>query len=119
MNKFIEQQLKKCRANLPDWNCTTTKLVIPMNGSKVSEQKDLVVGNRYKIKLANYIVNEPPNFTLSANWNKGTKPPEVEMIISITKIMGKMVQVSGMGVNLNFKWSGWLPKKGIIEYTEI
>ena len=109
MNKFIKEQLNKCVIKLPEWNDDTTELIISFkNNTKVVD----LYGNLFNIKIENYIINEPANFTLSSNWNGGTKPPEHEMKITIVEKRGKMYKVSGEGTTTNIHWEGWLPEKG-------
>lgn len=107
MNKFIKQQLNKCKTLLPDWDDSTTELVISNNTKSISTQP----GNLHII-IQNYIINEPDNFTLSSNWNNGTTPPEPEMVVDIINIIGKMHKVKGFGITTNKSWEGWLPQKG-------
>ena len=109
MNKFIKQQLKKCRTTLPDWDDDTTQMIVSNRG--VTSNKVAKSGNLH-IFIENYIINEPVNFTLSSNWNGGTKPPENEMIVDIINQTGKMYKVSGFGMTTNQSWTGWLPGKG-------
>ena len=108
MNKIVQEQLSKCKTPLPNWNNSTTEMVVGVN----SPTTVLSVGSKLKIKIANYIINEPPNFTLSTNWNCGTVPPETVMEVSVIDTLGKMVRVDGVGVTTNKTWSGWLPRKG-------
>ena len=108
MNKFVKEQLSKCNTVLPEWDDNTTKLVI--TGKKESVNKDHF--DSIHIHIENYIINEPSNFTLSSNWNGGTKPPENDMIVTIVQQMGKMYKVSGIGKSTNIHWEGWLPQKG-------
>lgn len=107
MNKFVKQQLMKCTTKLPDWDDNTTEMIISNNHSHV----EVATGSFY-ISIENYIINEPPNFTLSANWNGGTVPPESNMIVSILEKRGRMYKVSGKGAVTGKTWSGWLPEKG-------
>ena len=109
MNKFIKQQLLKCNTKLPDWDDNTTELIISRNQPKSSI--DITSGNFY-ITIEDYIVNEPSNFTLSSNWNGGTKPPEHDMKVELIEKRGKMYKVLGYGINTNITWCGWLPEKG-------
>lgn len=108
MNKFIKEQLKKCKTKLPDWNDNTTELFISIK----SKHSDINQSGNLHIKIENYIINEPSTFTLSSNWNGGTKPPENEMIVEIINKAGKMYKVKGFGINTNINWEGWLPEKG-------
>lgn len=112
MNKFIKQQLNKCRIPIPDFDDTTTHLIISRN-DELKKLEELQTGSYYEIEIADYVVNEPPTFTLSSNWNAGTKPPEHSMNVEIVQMLGKMVKVSGAGVNTNINWAGFLPKKSI------
>ena len=108
MNKFVERELNRCRVNLPEWNSDTTHLVIPF-GIELPSQD----GNKeYVISIKNYILHEPPNFTLSENWNHGTVPPEQFMTVKFVDKRGKLTKVSGVGNRTGIEWSGWLPDKG-------
>lgn len=110
MNKIIKKQLEKVRfAGLPPYDDTTTTIIITKRGM---QQEDVVeIGKYFQISIENYIINEPPNFTLSSNWNGGTKPTDVSMNVEITNVLGKMVKVKGVGVNDGKNWEGWLPRK--------
>ncbi len=107
MNKFVKQELEKCKVSLPLWDETTTQLVIPL----YSDDNMTNVEPEYLIQIKNYIVNEPPNFTLSIDWNLGTTPPETQMRVKYVDTKGKMTKVDGVGVTTNTHWSGWLPNK--------
>lgn len=108
MNKIIKKQLTKVReATIPDFDDNTTNLLIHKLGENHLRQNCY-----YQIKLENYIINEPENFTLSSNWNGGSKPTDFYMNVEIVKIMGKMIKVNGVGVNDGLLWEGWLPQKG-------
>lgn len=107
MHKSIKKQLNKCRTILPDWDDSTTEMIISHNN--VSNNP---TSGSLTIKIENYIINEPANFTLSSNWNNGTKPPEQDMIVDIVNQMGKMYKVSGDGIDTQIHWEGWLPEKG-------
>lgn len=110
MNKFIKQQLKKCRVVLPEWDDSTTHLLIECTTNHPA-QETLNTDKEYLIEIKDYILHEPPNFTLSSNWNAGTVPPEHSMKIKYINVMGKMVQVQGVGTTTNISWTGWLPQK--------
>ena len=108
MNKFIEKELMKCRVPLDSWSSTTLHLTVPLEG----KVKQSLTKSQVTIDIKKYIINEPPNFTLSATWNKGTVPPERNMIVDIVDNRGKMIKVEGKGVTTGISWSGWLPQKG-------
>lgn len=106
MNKFVKQQLERCRISLPSWNEDTTQLIIP----KYLTQQ-INSSNEFTIEIKNYILNEPPNFTLSHDWNNDTVPPETHMYVVYVDTKGKMTKVQGRGVTTNIPWVGWLPNK--------
>lgn len=112
MNKFIKEQLDKCRIQLPEYDDNTTHLLINRNQDIVAIE-NLQVGGNYLFELADYVINEPPSFTLSSNWNKGTKPPEKVVMCSVQEIMGKMIKVLAIGQSTNTQWIGYLPRKAI------
>jgi len=116
MNKFIKEQLDKCKIVLPAYNNDSTILNIPKNSGvarKLQDNTSIVVGGSYNVFIENYIINEPETFTLSATWNNGTKPPENKLKIVVIKTMGKMIQVEAIGISTGIHWSGWLPQKSI------
>ena len=107
MNKFVKKELEKCKVKLPEWNDDTTQIVIPL----YSENEDINSKSEYIINIKNYIINEPPNFTLSYDWNSGTVPPETSMKVKYVDYKGKMTKIDGIGTTTNVHWSGWLPNK--------
>lgn len=111
MNKFIKQQLNKCRTILPHWDDDTTHMIIECKNNSISGES-LNTNKEYIIEIKDYIIHEPENFTLSSNWNSGTVPPEKTMRIKYLRVMGKMIQVQGVGITTNIYWTGWLPQKG-------
>lgn len=113
MNPFIKEQLKKTKIALPPYDDNTTELFIPRTLTSSMTIDGLIVDQFYQVYLAQYVVVEPEGFTLSANWNKGTVPPENRMNIKVIQIMGKMVQIAGVGCTTNISWHGWVPIKAI------
>lgn len=122
MNQLIFNELNNIKTTvLPEYDLNTTRIHIVKQTKTNIANKDerLIIGKSYIILIADYIINEPDNFTLSANWNKGTKPPNVYMNIYVTNIIGKMIQVNGYSydiinnINLADSWQGWLPEKAI------
>ena len=109
MNKFIKEQLNKCNIELPSWDESTTQLIIP----SYSEHIDRGYKNNpeYDIYIQNYVIMEPPDFTLSHQWNNDTVPPENKMHVKIVDTRGKMTKVAGRGITTNIPWEGWLPNK--------
>ena len=110
MNKFIKEQLNKCKiANIPEFDDDTTELLI--QGANKSNKVDFELGLEYNIEVEDYIIHPYPGFTLHDNWNKGIVPTDKQMHVLITKDMGKMICVQAIGLNDNKVWGGWLPKK--------
>ena len=111
MNKFTFRELSKV-SNLiqEDWDINSTHLIIPNKDGIV--KNTISVGEKFTIKLENYIINQPPNFTLSENWNQGTIPPEQILDVEVMRVMGKMIGVKAVGKNSKEVWEGWLPEKG-------
>lgn len=115
MNKEIKLELNKCKiANIPEYDEDTLEITILKHNSL-----DIIENHYYTINIDDYIINEPDNFTLSSNWNNGTKPPENTVRAKIEKIMGKMIKVNCIGVNSGKVWSGWLPRKSVDIVEEI
>jgi len=108
MNSIIKRQLRKVKeAIVPPFDDDTTSLIISRN---IPSLENIKQNCYYQISIEPYIINEPENFTLSSNWNKGTKPTDTYMNVEILTIMGKMIKVNGVGVNDGKLWEGWLPR---------
>lgn len=101
MNPVIKRELEKVRIPLPEYNDDTTLIKI-LQRSAESEVKmyPIVAGKCYLIQIADYVLNEPPHFTLSANWNNGIIPKSRYLKVQITRVMGKMIQVDGSGYDV-------------------
>ena len=113
MNSFIKEQLKKCKvAEVPNLEQAKEVLFIP----KKEPEKEPELNHYYIIELEDYVINEPEGFTLSANWNKGTKPTCSYYKVQVVQLLGKMVKVSGISydvinsTDLSDVWTGWLPR---------
>ena len=107
MNKFVKQQLMNCNVELPYWDDNTLSIYIQKR-----TYKNISCDKVYNIKIKNYILEEPSDFTLSIDWNKGTKPPEENMLVKFIDTKGKMKLVNGVGKTTGIMWEGWLPEKG-------
>lgn len=111
MNNFTLRELEKIEHLLPiNWRNSTHFVISPISGVYTNHTHK--IGDKFTIKLENYIINQPPNFSLSENWNHGTVPPEEILDIEIIDIMGKMTKVKAVGKCTNIAWEGWLPNKG-------
>lgn len=110
MNKFIKEQLNKCKiANIPNFNDNTVELIIQKQYN--NKKLEFELGYEYDISVEDYIIHPYPGFTLHDNWNKGIVPTDNKMHILVIKDLGKMMCVQAIGMNDNKAWGGWLPKK--------
>lgn len=117
MNKIIEDQLKSCKtASIPEFNDKTLKLVI-----KKYEEVSIKEGKYYIISLHSTLLNPNANSMLSSNWNGGSVPNHTHYKCEVTKVLGKMIKITGLAydftnkVDLDMMWTGWLP----VEQLEI
>lgn len=124
MNTLVKEELRKCRvANLPEYDDSTTEIIIP-KGGKVAVSP-YQAGKCYVIELADHILNPNDDSMLSSNWNKGTVPPGKYMKVEISEVMGKMVRINGYTYDPIFNqdlfqmWQGWIPNQGIKIISEL
>ena len=118
MNKYIKEQLLKCKTFIPEFDDDTTELLI--KGNFVREfEGELDASHNYVIQLEPYIINPPDTFTLADNWNKGVIPKSKYLYCNPKKIVGKMVQFDAVGYDIDNKVylsdryiDLWLPRKG-------
>lgn len=109
INKFTLKELNKVGDLLPDnWQDELNFTIV--NKKNVSKNS-IELGNNLTIKVENYIINQPPNFFLSEQWNNNTVPPEEILDIEIIQILEKMVKVKAVGKCTKISWEGWLPRK--------
>lgn len=99
MNPVIKRELGKVKVPLPEYDDSTTLITI-LRASPSAQPKQLELQHCYLLELADYLINEPPNFTLSANWNKGIKPKTKHLKIVVTRVMGSMFQLDGCGYDI-------------------
>ena len=118
MNSLIKRELLNCRvAEVPEFNDEDTEIIIYKNSTMRASQYQ--VHKCYLVELEDYIINPPPEFTLSSNWNKGTIPPSKFMKVEIAQVMGKMIRITGRGYDIitksdmNTVWEGWVPQKSM------
>lgn len=118
MNPLIRKELLNCRvANIPEFDENTTEILIQKGTNLRASEYQL--HKCYLVELEDYILNPPPDFTLSVNWNKGTVPPSKFMKCEIAQVMGKMIRIIGCGydistnTDMNKVWEGWVPQKGM------
>ena len=110
MNKFIKEQLNKCKiAKIPNFDDNTVEIFI--NKLYNDKKLEFEINQEYDIELENYIIHPYSGFTLHDNWNNGIIPTDKDMHILITKDIGKMMCVQAVGLNDKKSWGGWLPKK--------
>lgn len=111
MNTLIDKELRNtniCR--LPDY-CDDTLTISISRGSRNSKDATLGINHYYQIKLKNYVIDPQDNLDLHVQWNNNVIPKDDLMNVEVLQIMGKMVRVSGTGVNSSSTWTGWLPQE--------
>ena len=109
MNKFIKDQLNKITVPIIELNSNVLYIKKQSNNT----DNDFNIGEHYSIRIEKYILNPSPTFTLSANWNAGTIPPEEELNVTVLQKAGNMIKFKCIGKTTNIYWEGWLPKKSI------
>ena len=120
MNKRVFDELSKCKVcNLPYYDENTTSMIIPLyNNDCVSVE--LVRNHYYIIKVSDMVLNPPENDTIRTNWNKGRMIHSKYLLVTPTKVVGKMMQFDGCGwdmsknIALDDCYSDmWVSKEGI------
>ena len=110
MNKFTQRELEKVRNLIQkEWDGSTTHLIIPADFVE-----PVNIGDRLTVRLDDSILNQPPNFHLSENWNANTFPPEKVLDIEVARIEGTMIGVRAVGKYTQLYWEGWLPNTGFV-----
>lgn len=107
MKEIIQQQLKKVLyANLDNFDEETYTYIIPKKCDiKVEEDSCYLIHIRPTAKH---------NVAVNTNWNNGSVVPFCDMKVDVSKKMGKMIKVTGIGYDasegkdLSQFWSGWL-----------
>ena len=117
MDKFIYNELLGIETPI-QWDKNSTYIHVPKKGSNVNiavpkPDGEIKIGSVYSIKIENYILNPPEGFSLAANWNGGTNPPEAFMTGIVLQNIGKMYRFDLKATfNEEVCWEGWLPRKG-------
>ena len=126
MNKFIKEQLDNLKVAKCEYSEDSTEIFIPKKTKNMEANlNEIKLFKTYLIEFADYILNEPPGFTLHTNWNNGIKPVDKCMKAYVIQDIGKMVKLKCTGFNvldnkdLNTNWTGWCPKKSIKIIKEI
>lgn len=118
MNSIIKQELEKIRAPISEYDDNSTSIYIYKTDS--DSKTPFKLGSIYRIELADYLINENSNFTLSANWNRGIVPKNKYMNVLALNIVGTMVQFNCRGFDIINQTETsdvynnlWLPSSGI------
>ena len=121
MNKFIEEELKKCKiANVKQ--VSDTEYVIT---KQKNIEEELQLNSYYIFEIADYVLHPNQNFTLAENWNKGVIPKSKRIKATVVQTLGKMMKVDAIGVDeldndLNDVYIGlWLPFNSVKIIKEI
>lgn len=120
MNKFIKEELLKCKSvEIPTFTDDTLQIIIPRRSEQILDAEKFELNQCYLVHLEEYIIKPYPGFTLHDNWNKGVVPKYQDMKIYVNKKIGKMIFVDAIaydatnGTDINYSWSGWLPEGSI------
>lgn len=118
MNPTIKRELEKIRAPI-DYDDNTTHIHIPKK-EEAPKGPGWEIGRYYLLELEDYILHEPPNFTLSANWNKGIVPKDKIVRGQLIQTMGSMLQFNAAGYDAltdqltqNYYIGLWVPNAGV------
>lgn len=114
-SELIEKQLKKVQnADLSNFDSTTNTYFIKKRVDIKIEEEQC-----YLIHLKTSLFE---NAVLKNNWNGGNTPPCTYFKAEVSKMMGKMIKIVGVGSNdiekLNNNidtrfWTGWLSTQDI------
>lgn len=112
MRKIIQDQLDKViYADLSNFDEATCTYHIPKQKEKIRFE----INKTYIIKLDQSLLKFGENPILESNWNNGKVPKNIFYKAEVTKIVGKMVYITGIEFDLNLNadlsnfWQGYLP----------
>lgn len=118
----IQEQIDKLQvAQLKPTQDPAVYTIDKVDLSKVNPDK-FIIGNYYRIKLSEKVINTAKDFTLHVNWNNGNIPEYAYMLCEITQKVGKMIKLQGTAYNSegNEKfWQGWIPEDCITILEEL
>lgn len=109
-SKVLEKQLRACEfADLTNYDPETKSYYIKKYSKPLYDLQAC-----YLVKInADTLLNRTS--VVAVNWNKGQVPICEYMTIFVLQIIGKMINVDGIGYDINTKenlpmlrWSGWL-----------
>lgn len=113
MNRIIKEQLSKVIvAKLPEYDDSTTHMIIPKHKETVYEE-----GRYYILALDDYICSQ--NSSVFINWNNRVAPPK-DMIGMIEKKTINMILFAGCGFNVvtqkrtENQYRVWIPIANIV-----
>lgn len=122
MNPFIKKELEKIRADTSSYNDHSEVIHIYKKEPSIT----LKLNHSYIVRLADYILHEPENFTLSKNWNNGIVPSSEYVKLQVSEIVGEMIKVDCSGydyynkIDKNDSYiSLWLPVKSVTILEEL
>jgi len=111
MNNILFNELNKVTATTISFKKEDTKIFIPRSIKILNSS--LKIGEVYKIKLKNFILNPSSNSTLASNWNNNIIPKYSEYLVEILDVLGNMIKVNGVATENNTsQFIGWLPADG-------
>ena len=120
MLKTIKTQLEKVNfADLSNFDAQNNVYHIKRYSKPKYE-----VNSCYLVKIPDSIVNKADSLC-ATNWNNGSFPTMHYLKIVVTRAIGKMIYVDGLGydittkADMNYMWSGWLPTEELDQLAKI
>ena len=118
MNKIIKEQLQKVKvAKVPEFDDSTTQMLIPRHKDMVYEE-----GKCYILSLDDYICSQ--NSSVFINWNNRVAPPK-NLIGMVEKSVSNMILIGGCAFNpiiqkkTEQQYRVWIPVANIVSAEQI
>lgn len=126
MNKFILEQLQKCKVAkiLGDPN-DYTKMIIPKvvvdpNDYIVAPIATFRVGQHYIIEIDDSLITPGEWYnTIHTQWNTNNPPLSKRYQCEVVQFAGKMMKIKGSSLDTKLHWEGWLPKGNVTLLQEL
>lgn len=118
MNKIIKEQLQKVKvAKVPEFDDSTTQMLIPRHKDMVYEE-----GKYYILALDDYICSQ--NSSVFINWNNRVAPPK-DIIGMVEKKTSNMILFGGCAFNTitqkrtEQQYRVWIPIANIVSAKQL
>lgn len=114
LNPLVKEELKKCTV-VDTSKINDSTLTYQLNQIKAIKLEEDCA---YIIELDDMLLNDN-NSVLAVNWNNGSVPNSKYYKIDVSRKVGNMIKIVGIGFNpetntdLDIEWTGWLPINNI------